>query len=791
MGLGVGCGDAGKEQAAAEEERVTAEGIPLHEYNRVALRADAERVIADGDAVKLTFYGASRMVGGACTLVEYRGRRLLVDAGIFYMKSLASLDRQFQFDPSTLDWVVLTHAHGDHNGRLPLLYRRGYSGKVYATPPTRDISRIMLELAASIGVPKYRVDFANRSVHNTSCPIAEGLAPIDHLDLREASAWYDIMEYHTCPLCRSRMAGKKRALGEEVMTWFETVEPGETEQLADDVSFRLFNAGHILGSSQLELTLGTGESAVTIVFSGDYGNIISPVLRRPDRLRDADFLVTESTYGAVRKNFQEPYFRDFEEAVVEAVSRGERVIIPAFVLSKSQKVVSLLSELAARNEIPPGCPIIVSSPTVAALDEVYDRYLQSAPEAYFSDYLLRRREWRNPFRNPRLFFGSIKSYIEKNGEIGRPAVFVVSSGMMDFASSLQMARDYLSDPKTDFFIVGWQSDDSVGAAAMNLDEVVIAGEPIPVRATVRKFGQFSSHGDLDMLLENIAGYRDLKGVIVHHGEAESAVNLGREVEKDFGIPVFVPAFLDSLYLDRNSFLEVVHDDSPLAERLRQVDPILELPEASRPGNQAAAVGNLAQAERAWLDGNPETALRFARNATARYPNLADAWYLTGRVNLELGREEEAETAFREMISINPTDYRPYLGLAEMLVGKGDLDGAVVELRSCLYQNPNDVRALSLLGDIYSSSGHERTGLELLRAANSIDPYDEEVGARLKKSAAAMTGEDVCYVASENSEYFHYPWCESARRIDPARAVRSRDRSWFVRQGRKPCPGCNP
>jgi len=789
--VAIGC-EKGPEESSVLTEylEVDFEHIPPNQFNSVPERPDAAAVIASGEAVKLTFFGAARIVGGACTLVEYRGRKLLVDAGIFYVKSLVPLDQQFQFDPSELDWVILTHAHGDHNGRLPLLYRRGYAGRVYGSAPTRDICRVMLELAASIGIPKYRIDFANSSVHNTNCDIAAGLGPFDHLDVRRADAWYDIMGYHGCPLCREKMLARKKAVGEEAYSWFETVPFGQEVRLADDIRFRLHHAGHILGSSQVELVLGEKEEEITLVFTGDIGNRISPVLQPPVQLSEADYLISESTYGAVRKEHRKPYFRDFEEAIVKAVRRGERVIIPAFVLSKSQKVLTIISELAAENRISQNCPIIVTSPTVAALNEIYDYYLQNDPDPYFTDYLIRRQKWRNPFQNPRIFFGSLKEYVKKHGEIGRPAVLLVSSGMMDFASSLEMAERYLGDPKSNFFIVGWQSPDSVGRAAMDLTEVVIRGRIIPVLAQVLKFGQFSSHGDLSILLENVAGFRDLKGLVVHHGEPDSAANLAYLIHRDYGIPIFVPAFLDTLYLDKKSFLKVTHDTMPQATRLRQLDPILELPEGSAPKAYSVAQNNLDMAERARLNGDLDLALQYARGASIRYPEMADAHFLCGRIHLDRGEQKKAIKSFQTAIDNNPYDFRPYLALASIQVEDGRFEEAIENLRTCLFYSPESVKALALLGDIYSSAGKEQ-GLELLKAANRIDPYDEEVSAVLKKNAGALNGSSPLYIASEQGKYFHYPWCETARKINPTGALRSRDRSFFLKKGYEPCPLCSP
>ncbi len=292
----------GESSSATEYLDIDLKKFPEDQYNEVPLRADADKIIKAGGAVKITFYGATRIVGGSCMLVEYKGKKILIDAGIFYMPSLIPLDKRFEFNPSNLDYVILSHAHGDHNARLPLLYQWGYSGKIYGTPPTKDISNIMLQLGAGMTAKRNRVDFRNRTVHNRPCEKSKALRQDEFLDVRKSRAWINNLGYHSCQACREMVKNDKAALSNKVEQWFQVVQPKELFKLDDDISFRLYNAGHILGSSQIKLILGQGEEAITIVFGGDYGNKISPLIRPPDQIASADFIITEATYGAVRKN---------------------------------------------------------------------------------------------------------------------------------------------------------------------------------------------------------------------------------------------------------------------------------------------------------------------------------------------------------------------------------------------------------------------------------------------------------------------------------------------------------
>ncbi len=787
----LGCGRDGDTPSTVDRMDLHRGAFPEHQYNDFPARPEAERVIGAGGAVKLTFYGATRIVGGSCILLEYRGRKILIDAGIFYMPNLAPLDLRFEFDPSEIEYVILTHAHGDHNARLPLLYRRGYRGKIYATPPTRDISDIMLQMGVGMSARRYRVDFRNRTVHSRDCGNVQNLAEDEFLDVTDPQTWGGNLNYHSCRSCADMVVREKAALSEEIAEWFQAVQPGELVKLTDEIGFRLHNAGHILGSSQVELILGRGDEAITILFAGDYGNRISPLIRPPDQVTRADYLITEATYGSVRKEFRQPFFADFINAVVAAVQRGERVIIPSFVLSKTQKIITVLAEECYLGRIPKNCPIIVTSPTARALNEVYNKYLQSEPEEYFSKHAQRRQRWRNPFINKRFFYGSLNAYRAKFGEFPTPAVFLVSSGMMDFAGSLELAEQYLGDRRSNFFIPGWQSYESVGRAALDLTEVVIKGKVIPVLAQVKKFGQFSSHGDLTMLLENIGRMEGLKGVVVQHGEAESTVNLAYLVERDYGYRVFVPAFLDTLWLDRESFLKTEHDYSPEAQRLRQLDPTLELPRPTLKPQFRVAYKNLAQAEEALRRNNPGLALRYAAAAVRRYPALADGHYLMGKIYEEKGITDLMLASYAQAAENNPYDGRFHLGLARGHLARGETDRAIGRLRTGLYYRPDDVEALALLGELYCRGGQAMSGLELLKAANSIDPYNEPVSEKLEDNVRPPEGRKVSYVASRKSNVFHYGWCPLADGIREENLVRLKNRAAALRKGYRPCLQCNP
>lgn len=764
---------------------------PPEQYNLIPPRADADEAIASGRAARISFHGGARMVGGSCFLVEFDGKKVLVEAGLFYETALEPLDRRFEFDPSEIDHVIITHAHGDHAGRVPLLYELGYGGKVYATPPSKDIAEIMFRVGIGIGGPYHIVDLDGKTVHSRECEAAVEIPAGDSLITGNASVWQDNLNYAWCRGCLEITRALQERLSAEIDGWMETVSYGDLFELEDGISFRFHDAGHILGSAQVELILGDGEDPLRLVFTGDYGNEVSPLYNNPARLRNADYLIIESTYGNVERTFEKPYFREFEEAVLAAIRRRERIIIPSFVLSKSQKSIAVISELIYDGKIPEDCPVIVTSPTVKRLNRVYNRYLKSNGSEYYNRAFARRSVRRNPFENPGIFYGSIRQYEEQFGDIGRPAIIISSSGMMDFVAALQLAEQYLSDPTTNFFIVGWQSPESVGRAAMELPEVVIKGRVIPVRARVGYFGQFSSHADLNMLLEAIGVYRNLKGVIVVHGEAESAVNLAHTAHHRFDIPAYVPAFLDSVWVDKKSFIKAQADNSPRTERLRRVSPLLRQPPESIPPGHRVALVSLEQAELAMEAENYEMALRLLKETVRRRPADDYAYYLMGKLYERTGNPTAAISAYRRARNIQPYDHRYPLALGRMFAARGLGGPAAVELRNSLKYRGDDPEALALLGEVLCRDGRHRAGIEFLRAANSVDPYSTDIAEALIRRLEEHLGQEIYYVSSRHSEIFHYPWCDHARRIAARNLVRIGNRSRTLEMGLSPCRLCAP
>ncbi len=447
-------------------------------------------------AAKITFYGAAREVGGSACVIENGKSRVLVDFGLHY-GDMDAKNKEVPFDSSGLSAVVLTHGHVDHIGRIPMLYRKGYGGKIYTTDATKSIAAVMLEMSFKIG--------ASTGV--------------------DLYGWKDFAK---------------------AMESFQTVVYGERIRVADGIELRLQDAGHIMGSSIVEVWVKDGGEELKIVLSGDLGQQDSPLLRDPAIVDLADYAVVESTYGATKR--QESGFRQFGEALRDTLARGGSVLIPAFVLEKTQKVVYVIGALKRAGVIPKEVPVYVDSPTAKELNRVYRKY-QGYYDSEAVDVL---RQAGVP-----LSFSGLKEVTGKESRWqnrgSQPAIFISSSGMLDHANAPRHLEAMIEDPRNLLAIVGWQAPESLGRRLQDgAKEVDITIEEYvdnkmvtrvvhkPVKMKVKKFGVFSSHADGCEIMEWLSKMTGVRKVFVTHGDEASAVKLSELINGKLGFESVAP-----------------------------------------------------------------------------------------------------------------------------------------------------------------------------------------------------------------------------------------------------------
>lgn len=460
--------------------------------------------------MKLTFLGASRQVTGSCFLVESEKLRFIVDCGMFQGgRAAEELNRHFpRFDPEEIDFVLLTHAHIDHSGLLPRLCALGYRGPVYCTRATADLLGVLLPDSAFI--QEKEAEWANYASRKTRQRRKSELAPL-----------YTVTQAREV-LKRLKGVGYDREIGPHPRV---------------RVKFR--DAGHILGSSILEVWLEEGGKTRKLVFSGDLGMPGRPVLNDPTPIESADVLLVESTYGnRLHKTLGET-LDELAEAVNDTLSRKKgNVIIPAFAVGRTQELLLLLMDLVRQGRLPRNLAIFVDSPMAGSATEITLRHRDLMDEE--SRELL--RWFRSSPDAPYLRVTEDAEDSMALNKIRQGAIIISASGMCDAGRIKHHLKFNLPRPECSVIIAGFQAEGTLGRRLVDgAKSVRIFREIIPVRADLYTLGGLSAHADRDALVAWLSRFRQPPGrTFVVHGEAETAVGFAELIREGMGWKVEVP-----------------------------------------------------------------------------------------------------------------------------------------------------------------------------------------------------------------------------------------------------------
>lgn len=434
--------------------------------------------------MRISFHGAARDVTGSCHLVEVAGRRILIDCGLHQGSRALNLENAepFGFDAAAIDCVLLTHAHLDHCGRLPLLGKRGFKGPIITTSASRELANLVILDSAYLQESEAARDA--RAAARTGVKAAPPL--------------YTMIDATNSLHQFSKVVGYE--------TPFE-IAPG--------IRATFFNAGHILGSASVLLEADEGGKKRSAFFSGDIGNADRPLLQPPRTPASAEVVVMESTYGD--RNHR-PYRDSVEElytAIAATFARGGNVVIPTFALERAQELLYILRQGIEANRLPPATPVFVDSPMAISATEIFKRY----PDCYSPAIAELFRQDKDPFALPALHFTRDRAESVAINQVKGGAVIMAGSGMATGGRVVHHLRHNLARPESGVIFVGYAAPGTLARRIIDgAKHVTIFGEQVQVRAAIHTVNGFSAHADQTEL---IAWRRRMTGVettFIVHGE---------------------------------------------------------------------------------------------------------------------------------------------------------------------------------------------------------------------------------------------------------------------------------
>jgi metallo-beta-lactamase family protein len=456
--------------------------------------------------VKITFCGAAETVTGSCHLLEVDGLRVLLDCGLFQGgPQREDLNRHpFPFDPKSIDVALLSHAHLDHSGRLPLLVRQGFSGKILCTPPTAEIAKLMLADSAHLQIEEasYRARKARRRGVVAGAPLYDMADVLDCAELVRPVANY-----------------------------------GQPTKLNDRVSCVFHDAGHILGSASIEVRSPNGR----LLFSGDLGNRHQPIVRDPSPPPAVDVLLVESTYGDRAHRSMEDTVAEFKKAIETVIPNNGNLLIPSFALERAQEVLYELFLLWKGDELP-RCRIFLDSPLAISTTRVFARY----PEYFDAEGQTIFATDPNPFTFPPLRYTQTTDESKEINKTSRGNVIIAGSGMCTGGRIIHHLRHNLWHESSGVLFVGYQAVGTLGRQIVDgTDRVHIFGEEVAVGAQIWTVNGFSSHADQPILLEWI-GKANPKHLILVHGEEETLRTFADRIRRDLSLESHIAAWQETI-----------------------------------------------------------------------------------------------------------------------------------------------------------------------------------------------------------------------------------------------------
>ncbi len=480
--------------------------------------------------MKITFLGATKMVTGSNFLVEGAGKKFLVDCGMYQGSARDEMENSepFAYNVHDIDFVLLTHAHIDHSGRIPKLYTEGYRGPVITTKASRDLCSIMLPDSGHI--QEQEIEWRNRK------RVREGKKPLPPL--------YTAQDALDC------------------MEIFQPVSYDEIIEVDENIHVRFNDAGHMLGSAIIEIWVNEDGKETKAVFTGDLGNNDIPLLSSPTMIERADYLVMESTYGGRLHMRNDDKANLFLNIVSETLKQGGTVVIPSFAVGRTQEILYELNNIKdgpssedfkEKYDILMKAPVYVDSPLAISATEIF----RDNADLFDEETQAIIQSGDNPLEFNGLQFTRTADESKALNEKEESAIIISASGMCEVGRIKHHLKHHLWDPKSTILFVGYQAQGTLGRRIVEGEKKVkIFGEEIAVNARIEYIEGYSGHADQEWLLNFIYSFiTKPKHIFLVHGEPEGQVVLKDKILETVDIPVTIPEYGQCYTLDEDLTME--------------------------------------------------------------------------------------------------------------------------------------------------------------------------------------------------------------------------------------------
>ena len=472
--------------------------------------------------MKLSFFGADQCVTGSCHCLEVNGKKILIDCGLQQGRDEVD-NSSLPFHAGEIDFVLVTHAHIDHSGRIPMLLKQGFQGRIFATRLTAQLLDIMLQDSAHI--QESDAEYQNRKNLRAGRPTVEPLYTVED--------------------------------AQRVREFLTTCEYGEKVDLCEGVSMECIDAGHLLGSASMKLTLTENGETRTIVFSGDIGNVDQPIIRDPQFFHEADFVVMESTYGNRNHTEVWSYTDELAQIIDETLGKGGNVVIPSFAVGRTQELLYFIRQIKDENLVKsvPNFDVYVDSPLSKAATTIFcgdlRGYLDEEAVALVKD-------GTHMFNFPGLHLTETVDESKNLNLDPSPKVIISASGMCDAGRVRHHLKHNLWRPECLVLFVGYQAVGTLGRALHDgAKSVKLFAEEANVQAEISWLPGVSGHADKDGLIAWLKGFSKKPGMVfVNHGDPKTCESFTACLKNELGYNAFAPYSGTSFDLTEGKFISI-------------------------------------------------------------------------------------------------------------------------------------------------------------------------------------------------------------------------------------------